>query len=136
MSTVGAPSRLPRIGFGVYRSPPSLCKSSCLAALASGYRHIDTAQLYGNEAEVGAAVRNSGIPREETFVTTKLWAPSGTIEATLERCRQSVAVMGLDCVDLFLVHSPRSGKEGRREMWSALERLAGEGKTRAVGVSN
>jgi len=126
----------PRIGFGVYQSPPDICKKSCLEALLCGYRAIDTAQCYGNEAQVGEAVRESGILRGEIFITTKLLMPQGSVEETLERCWQSVREIGLGYVDLFLIHTPSSGLARRREMWLALERLMEEGGTRAIGVSN
>jgi diketogulonate reductase-like aldo/keto reductase len=124
------------MGFGVYQSPPNLCKASCLEALRRGYRAIDTAQYYENEAQVGQAVRESGIPREEIFVTTKILNSAGSLEETLEQCRQSVKTLGLDYVDLFLIHSPSSGPQGREELWLALEKLLHEGGTRAIGVSN
>ncbi|KAF8537154.1 NADP-dependent oxidoreductase domain-containing protein [Trichophaea hybrida] len=131
-----APLRRPNIGFGVYQSPPGVCKQSCLAALQFGYRQIDSAQYYENEAEVGEAVRESGIPREEVFITTKVMSPCGSVEKTLERCRQSVKEIGLGYVDLFLIHTPSSGPEGRKELWQALEKLLEEGGTKAIGVSN
>ncbi|KAF8244723.1 putative aldo-keto reductase [Wilcoxina mikolae CBS 423.85] len=131
-----APLLRPNIGFGVYQSPPGVCKQSCLAALQFGYRQIDTAQYYENEAEVGEAVRESGIPREEVFITTKVMSPRGSVEKTLERCRQSVKEIGLGYVDLFLIHTPSSGPKGRKELWQALEKLLEEGGTKAIGVSN
>jgi diketogulonate reductase-like aldo/keto reductase len=130
------PLRCPNIGFGVYQSPPGVCKQSCLAALQCGYRHIDTAQYYENEAQLGEAVRESGIPREEVFITTKVLSPCGSVEKTLERCRQSVKEIDLGYIDLFLIHTPSSGPEGRRELWQALEKLLEEGGTKAIGVSN
>lgn len=131
-----APLRRPPIGFGVYQSPPNVCKQSCLSALQCGYRHIDTAQYYENEAQVGGAVRESGLPREEVFIETKILWPVGSVEKTLERCRQSVKEIGLGYVDLFLIHTPSSGPEGRKELWQALEKLMEEGGTKAIGVSN
>ncbi|EEH46028.1 uncharacterized protein PADG_02178 [Paracoccidioides brasiliensis Pb18] len=131
--------QIPRLGFGVYRSPPSQCEKSCLAALIAGYRHIDTAQFYANETEVGNALRSSGM-RKEIFVTTKIISPAGSPEATYEKLLESVkkiAGEGQDAyVDLFLIHSAKSGKEGRKELWQALEKLFDEGKTRSIGVSN
>ncbi|KAL7270383.1 hypothetical protein RUND412_006914 [Rhizina undulata] len=128
--------KIPPLGFGVYKSPPEVCKASCLTALKSGYRHIDTAQYYENEAQVGEAVRESGLRREEVFVTTKIWGPQGNVEKTLESLRESVRKIGLGYVDLFLIHTPSSGKEGRKEMWQALEKLKEEGGARSIGVSN
>jgi diketogulonate reductase-like aldo/keto reductase len=124
------------MGFGVYQSPPDLCKASCLEALRCGYRLIDTAHYYENEALVGQAVQESGIPREDIFITTKSLEPTGSLMETLEQCRQNVRTTGLDYVDLFLVNSPRSGPQGRQELWLALEKLLKEGGTRAIGVSN
>jgi diketogulonate reductase-like aldo/keto reductase len=130
------PVKIPRIGFGVYRSAPNQCVQSVLTALSLGYRHIDTAQFYENEAEVGEAVRKSGLPRSEVFVCTKIMNPEGGVEKTLEKCRESVKKIGLDWVDLFLIHSPSSGEAGRREMWEALEKLKEEGGAKSIGVSN
>lgn len=130
--------KIPRLGFGVYRSPTAQCVESCLNALKAGYRHIDTAQLYGNEKEVGEAIRKSGIPRNEIFVTTKILSPGGSPEATYEKLLASVEKIGGKdgYVDLFLIHSSKSGPAGRKEFWLALERLLAEGKTRSIGVSN
>lgn len=130
--------RIPRLGFGVYRSPTNQCVQSCLNALKAGYRHIDTAQLYGNEKEVGEAIQKSGIPRSEIFVTTKILSPGGSPEATYNKLLASVEkIAGKDgYVDLFLIHSSKSGPAGRKELWQALEKLLAEGKTKSIGVSN
>lgn len=130
--------QIPRLGFGVYRAHDQKCVQACLDALKVGYRHIDTAQFYGNEKEVGEAVRQSGIPREEVFITTKIMTPGGSPQATYEKLLNSVEkIAGKDgYVDLFLIHSTSSGAAGRKEMWQALERLYEEGKTRSIGVSN
>ncbi|KAJ5735660.1 aldo-keto reductase [Penicillium malachiteum] len=130
--------RIPRLGFGVYRSPASQCVKSVHRALEVGYRHIDTAQLYGNEAEVGEALRTSGISREEVFLTTKILVPAGSPEATYEKLVESVEkVSGPGgYVDLFLIHSSKSGPAGRKHLWQALEKLQQEGKTKSIGVSN
>jgi diketogulonate reductase-like aldo/keto reductase len=130
--------QIPRLGFGVYRARGQQCIQSCLAALKVGYRHIDTAQFYGNEQEVGDAVRQSGIPRDEVFITTKIMTPGGSLQATYEKILDSVEkIAGKDgYVDLFLIHSASSGAGGRKEMWQALEKLLEEGKTRSIGVSN
>jgi diketogulonate reductase-like aldo/keto reductase len=130
--------RIPRLGFGVYRSPPHQCVKSCLKALDAGYRHIDTAQFYANEAEVGEALRTSGVPREEVFVTTKILSPAASIEATYDKLLASVhKISGADgYVDLFLIHSSSSGSAGRKLLWQALEKLYAEGKTKSIGVSN
>lgn len=128
---------IPRIGFGVYLSPTDVCIASCSTALKLGYRHIDTAQYYANELEVGQAVRDSGIPRKDIYVTTKIMNPvDNSVEATLASARASVEKIGLGYVDLFLIHSPSSGPEGRNIMWTALERLKAEGAVKSIGVSN
>lgn len=135
--------QIPQLGFGVYLSAPEVCKTSCLEALKAGYRHIDTAQYYENEAEVGKAIRESGIPRSEIFVTTKILFAKGSVESSLEGLRESVGKIDgggeegrKGYVDLFLIHSPNFGSEKTREMWVALERLREEGGARAIGVSN
>lgn len=137
--------RIPRLGFGVYQAHADECIQSTLTALKTGYRHIDTAQFYGNEKEVGEAVRQSGLPREDVFITTKIMSPAGSPQATYEKVVESVdRITGDYCssndkngfVDLFLIHSPRSGAAGRKELWQALERLLDEGRTRSIGVSN
>ncbi|KAH8433096.1 aldo/keto reductase family protein [Aspergillus melleus] len=130
--------RIPRLGFGVYRSPTSQTVQSASKALEVGYRHIDTAQFYANEKEVGEAIRASGIPRSEIFVTTKILSPAGSPEATYSKLVDSVEKIGGKdgYVDLFLIHSSSSGSSGRKELWQALEKLLEEGKTKSIGVSN
>ena len=131
--------KIPRLGFGVYQSSTSVCVASCLTALKAGYRHIDTAQFYRNEAEVGEAVKQSGLKREDVFLTTKILAAAGNVDKSYRKCVDSVEKIHPGeggYVDLFLVHSPNSGKEKRKEMWLALERLLEEGKARTIGVSN
>ncbi|KAJ5191225.1 Aldo/keto reductase subgroup [Penicillium cinerascens] len=131
-------ARIPRLGFGVYRSPSTQCVQSCLKALDVGYRHIDTAQFYGNESEVGEALRTSGLPRDQVFVTTKILSPAGSVEATYAKLLESVEKISGPggYVDLFLIHSSSSGPAGRKQLWQALERLHGEGKAKSIGVSN
>jgi diketogulonate reductase-like aldo/keto reductase len=130
--------KIPRLGFGVYRSPAAQTKQSSLKALEAGYRHIDTAQFYANEKEVGEAIRDSGLPRSEIFVTTKILSPAGSPEATYKKLVESVdKIGGKDgYVDLFLIHSSSSGSSGRKELWQALEKLLEEGRTKSIGVSN
>lgn len=133
-----SPIRIPRLGFGVYRSPTRQCIESCLKALQTGYRHIDTAQFYANETEVGEAIQKSGIPRSEIFATTKILSPAGSPEATYDKLLASVEKVGGQggYVDLFLIHSSGSGSAGRKQLWQALERLYEEGKAKSIGVSN
>jgi diketogulonate reductase-like aldo/keto reductase len=131
-------AQIPRLGFGVYQSSTAQCVASCAAALKVGYRHIDTAQFYGNEAEVGAAVRQSGLQRSDVFVTTKVLSAGGSFAKSLQKCLESVDTIGgkEGYVDCFLIHSPSGGKEKRKEMWLALEKLYEMGKAKAIGVSN
>jgi diketogulonate reductase-like aldo/keto reductase len=105
-----------------------------LEALRVGYRLIDTAKLYRNESDVGAAVRESGIPREAVFVTTKLWNTDHGYDAALRAFDHSLRQLGLDYVDLYLIHWPVAGL--RRETWKAFETIYAQGKARAIGVSN
>ncbi|EJT99856.1 Aldo/keto reductase [Dacryopinax primogenitus] len=132
---------MPLLGFGVWASPGHLTAQSCVYALQAGYRHIDTAQMYRNESEVGDGVREfckqSGVKRENIFVTTKMSAPEASHDETMTALKASVDKIGLDgYVDLFLIHSPRSGPEGRQALWKAMEQLHAEGKARSIGVSN
>ncbi|KAJ5360413.1 Aldo/keto reductase subgroup [Penicillium concentricum] len=130
--------RIPRLGFGVYRSPTNQCVQSCLKALDAGYRHIDTAQFYANEAEVGEALRITSVPRDQIFVTTKILSPAASVEATYDKLLASVHKIGgaEGYVDLFLIHSSSSGSAGRKLLWQALEKLYAEGKAKSIGVSN
>jgi diketogulonate reductase-like aldo/keto reductase len=133
-------TRIPRLGFGVYESHADQCVASCTTALKVGYRHIDTAQYYANEAEVGTAVRQSGLKRADVFITTKILAAAGSFAKTVQKCLESVDKIdgGKEggYVDCFLIHSPSGGKEKRREMWQALEKLYELGKAKSIGVSN
>lgn len=130
--------KIPQLGFGIYQSPTKVCINSCLTALRSGYRHIDSAQFYRNETEMGEAARQSGVPRNEIFMTTKIMSAGGSPEATYKKCLDSVKrIDGEDgYVDLFLIHTPSGGSSARKEMWQALENLKEEGRAKAIGVSN
>lgn len=126
---------MPRIGLGVYLMPSGRkTREAVASALKLGYRHVDTARLYDNEADVGQAVRDSGFPREEIFVTTKLWNADHGFDRTLAAFDESRAALGLETIDLFLLHWPVPRL--RAESWRALERLYDEGRVRAIGVSN
>ncbi|KAL8848623.1 MAG: hypothetical protein Q9221_006348 [Calogaya cf. arnoldii] len=129
---------IPRLGFGIYQSPTDVCVKSCLTALRAGYRHIDSAQFYRNESEMGEAVRQSGIPRSEVYLTTKILSAGGSPEKTYQKCLESVKAIDPSegYVDLFLIHSPSPGSAKRKEMWQALEKLVEEKKARSIGVSN
>uniref|UniRef100_A0A7S4T4W1 NADP-dependent oxidoreductase domain-containing protein n=1 Tax=Alexandrium monilatum TaxID=311494 RepID=A0A7S4T4W1_9DINO len=128
---------MPRLGFGVYRVPKGeRCYRAVSAALAEGYRLVDTARLYGNEADVGRAVRESGVPREAVFVTTKVQDSDHGFREALAAGRRSVERIGLGYVDLLLIHSP-GRKRGRIvETYDALLALQRQGLVRSVGVSN
>ncbi|KAM0228653.1 hypothetical protein ACHAP5_011885 [Fusarium lateritium] len=129
---------IPQLGFGVYLSPPEVCVNSCLTALEAEYRHIDTAQYYGNEAEVGQAVQKSSVDRKDVFLTTKVLEAAGSVDLTYAKCVESIKKLDPESgyVDLFLIHSPNPGAAKRKEMWQALERLYEEGKAKSIGVSN
>lgn len=130
--------QIPQIGFGVYLSPLDKCVNSCLKAFEAGYRHIDTAQYYENEEAVGRALKESKLPREDVYLTTKILFAGDDAESTYKKVVDSVDTMvGTGgYVDLFLIHSPNFGPEKRKLMWQALERAKEEGKIRDIGVSN
>ena len=129
---------MPTFGLGVYlMGEPGECKNSVLYALEQGYRMIDTAMAYGNEDEVGQAIRESGIPREEIFVVTKLRRPhANSHQETIERCQQSLENLGLDYMDLYLVHAPPENPDARAPVWQGMEECLANGWTRSIGVSN
>lgn len=128
---------MPILGFGVYQIPPEETQAAVEAALEAGYRHLDTAAAYGNEEALGAAVRASGIARDELFITTKLWvqhAPAGSVEEDSRRAfENSLTRLGLDYVDLYLIHQPLGDYYSE---WRAMQNLNKEGLARAIGVSN
>lgn len=130
--------QIPRLGFGIYQSPPNVCINSCLTALKAGYRHIDSAQFYRNESEMGEAARQSGIARTSLFLTTKVMSSGGSLDATYKKCLDSVKKVDGEkgYVDLFLIHTPSGGPAARKEMWQALEKLESEGRAKSIGVSN
>ncbi|GJP36793.1 hypothetical protein CLOM_g21270 [Closterium sp. NIES-68] len=127
--------KMPRLGFGTYMISARDAEAAVLTALREGYRHIDTAQLYRNEAAVGRAVRASGLRREQVFVTTKLWNADNGYDATLSAFHRSLSELGLDYVDLYLLHSPMR-VDARLDSWRAMEDLLRGGRVRAIGVSN
>ena len=127
---------IPQFGLGVFQIPPAQTVEAVRTALAAGYRHIDTAQMYGNEAEVGRAIAESGLPRDEVFVTTKLDNTRQGYDAAIAALDDSLQRLALDHVDLFLIHWPRPAEDRYVETWQAFEKLASDGKTRAIGVSN
>ncbi len=124
---------MPVLGLGTYLIEPKQAKKVVLDALSVGYRHIDTASFYGNEREVGEAIRESGIDRDEVFVTTKVWNDDHGYERARGAFQRSLRLLGMDRVDLYLIHWPMPG---RLETWRALESIYEEGGARAIGVSN
>ncbi|MGA9840619.1 MAG: aldo/keto reductase [Thermoplasmata archaeon] len=129
---------MPVLGLGVFQSPPGEESRRAVAwALEEGYRLIDTAAMYENEADVGAAIRASGVPRSEVFVTTKLWHRDQGYAAAKKAARRSLETLGLEYIDLYLIHWPFADSPADRlGSWTALEELRAEGVCRAVGVSN
>jgi 2,5-diketo-D-gluconate reductase A len=127
---------IPQLGFGVFQVPPDDTQQVVEEALEVGYRHIDTAATYRNERAVGAAIAASGIPRDEIFVTTKLWNSQQGYESTLGACEKSLARLGLDRVDLYLIHWPVPTEGRALDTWRAFERVHEEGRSRTIGVSN
>lgn len=125
--------KMPQLGYGVYQVARDECERCVSDALKAGYRHIDTAQSYFNEEEVGNAIKKSGIPRNELFVTTKVWIEHYGYEECRKSVLESLRKLQLDYIDLVLLHQPFSDYYGA---WRALEELYAEGKLRAIGVSN
>lgn len=125
--------KMPRLGYGVYQVTKDECEKCVSDALKVGYRHIDTAQSYFNEEEVGNAIKKSGIPREELFITTKVWIEHYGYEECRKSVIESMRKLQLDYIDLVLLHQPFADYYGA---WRALEELYAEGKLRAIGVSN
>lgn len=135
--------KIPCLGFGTWQTPDGeTAVQAVRCALDAGYTHIDTAQAYGNEASVGKAIRLSGVPREELFITTKLWNSNHSYELTMRSFEESMDKLGLDYLDLFLIHWPNPiafrdhWQQANAESWKAMEELADAGKIRAIGVSN
>jgi 2,5-diketo-D-gluconate reductase A len=127
---------IPQLGFGVFQVPPGETYNAVTRALDAGYRHIDTAAAYGNEAEVGQAVLGSGLDRGEVFVTTKLANPDHGHEQAHRAFKASLERLELGYVDLYLIHWPVPARDRYVETWKALVELRGEGVVRAIGVSN
>ncbi|HEX7544068.1 MAG TPA: aldo/keto reductase [Candidatus Limnocylindrales bacterium] len=127
---------IPQLGFGVFQIPPQDTRAATLEALKVGYRHIDTAEMYGNEREVGEGVRDSGIDRSEVFVTSKLNNGFHAPEDALAAFELSLKVMKFDYLDLFLIHWPLPAVGDFVETWKTLEEIYRSGRVRAIGVSN
>jgi diketogulonate reductase-like aldo/keto reductase len=130
--------KIPQIGFGVFLSPQDTCVKSCLKAFEAGYRHVDTAQYYKNEASVGRALKESKLPRKDVYLTSKILSPGNDADSTYKKIVDSVEILdGKDgYVDLFLIHTPNGGAEARKLMWQAQEKAQKEGIVRDIGVSN
>ncbi len=134
---------IPCLGFGTWQTPEGeTAVQAVRCALDAGYTHIDTAQAYGNEASVGRAIRLSGVPRGDLFITTKLWNSNHTYERTMHSFEESMDKLGLEYLDLFLIHWPNplayrdSWEQANAESWRAMEELVDAGRVRAIGVSN
>ncbi|HYG96889.1 MAG TPA: aldo/keto reductase [Solirubrobacterales bacterium] len=127
---------MPQLGFGTWQIPEEETQERVEEALAVGYRHFDTAAVYGNEAGVGAAIAATGVRREDVFVTTKLWNSDQGYEAALRGFDKSLERLGTGSVDLYLIHWPQPGKDLFLETWRAFERIKEEGGARSIGVSN
>lgn len=127
---------IPQLGFGVFQIPNEQVVAPVVEALAAGYRSIDTAALYGNEEGVGEAIASAGLPRDELFVTTKVWNDRQGYDETLRSMDESLRRLGLDRVDLYLIHWPAPARGLYVESWRALIRLREEGLARSIGVSN
>lgn len=128
--------QIPQVGFGVFLVPESETKAAVANALRAGYRHIDTAKLYQNEAEVGAAIAESGIDRDELFVTTKVWNSEQGFDPAIESFEASLDRLGLDVLDLLLIHWPAPDLNRYVDTWNGFEKLYADGRVRAIGVSN
>jgi 2,5-diketo-D-gluconate reductase A len=128
--------RIPQIGFGVYKIPDEDATDAVRVAFEAGYRHIDTASFYANERAVGEGIRRSGLPRDEVFVTTKVWKDDNGYDSALRSFDESIARLGLEYVDLFMIHWPAPRNDRYVETWRALEKLRDEGRARSIGVAN
>ena len=129
---------IPSFGLGVFlMSEPGECKSACLAALEAGYTHIDTARAYSNEHEVGEALKESGVSREDVFITTKLRRMHAIgFDEVIEHCQESLRLLGTDYIDLYLVHAPPEDSDHRAPVWKGMEHCLEKGWVKSIGVSN
>lgn len=127
---------IPQVGLGVWQTPNDATGAAVEAALKAGYRHIDTAAIYGNEEGVGKGMKSSGLPREDIFLTTKLWNGHQGYDSTLKAFDESCKKLGTDYIDLYLIHWPCPKNDRYVDTWKAFLKLQGDGRIRSVGVSN
>jgi 2,5-diketo-D-gluconate reductase A len=127
---------IPQVGLGVWQTPNDVAVTAVKAALDAGYRHVDTAAIYGNEEGVGEGMRASGLARADIYLTTKLWNDAQGFDSTLKAFDESLNRLGTDYVDLYLIHWPSPHRNRYVETWKALVRLHEEGRARSIGVSN
>ena len=126
--------KIPIVGLGVCNS--AACKSSVISALQAGYRHLDTAQIYGNEAETGQGIKESGVDRKRIFVCSKLWETDYGRDESVQGVQNSLEKLGTGTIDLYLLHTPRPGPEARLQSWLGLQECVAKGLVGAIGVSN
>ena len=141
--TLASGAKMPCIGYGTWQTPDGDVARKCVyEAIKAGYRHIDTAAAYGNEESVGAGIKDSGVSRDELFITTKHWITNRGYEKTIAACEESLKKLGIDYLDLYLIHWPCVSKisdnweEINADTWRGFEKLYKDGKIRAIGVSN
>lgn len=127
---------IPQLGLGVYKVADRIAADVVATAIDAGYRHIDTATLYANEKGVGDGIRRSGIDRSDLFVTTKVWNADHGFDSTLRAFDHSMELLGLDVLDLYLIHWPAPAQDRYVDTWRALERLRADGRVASIGVSN
>lgn len=134
--TLNNRQQIPQLGLGVYKLETDIAEGLIHQAIEAGYRRIDTASFYGNEAEVGAGVRTSGLAREELFVTTKIWNEDQGYDRTLAAIDESLSRLDIDYIDMLLIHWPKPEQDLYLETWLAFEKALAAGKLRGIGVSN
>jgi 2,5-diketo-D-gluconate reductase A len=134
--TLNDGNSIPQVGLGVFQTPPEETEQAAVTALDAGYRHIDTAAAYGNEREVGQAVKESGLARDDVYLTTKLWNADQGYDSTLKAFDASMDRLGLDYLDLYLIHWPMPAKNAFVDTFKAFAHLRDQGRIRSIGVSN
>lgn len=136
LAQLNSGQQIPRLGLGVYKLGPDIAESLIRTAIDVGYRRIDTAAFYKNEVEVGAGVRNCGIPREEIFVTTKIWNDDHGYDRALQAIDESLSRLDIDYIDMLLIHWPKPQENLYVETWAAFQTAVEKGKILGIGVSN